>query len=95
MGTTIAALAFVGRNLLVSSVGDSRIYFRRGSDFRQLTKDHTLVQELVDNGSIKLEDAASHPISHMLTRSLGPLDKVNVDSFEVENFIFNDLPSIS
>ena len=87
MGTTIAALAFVEDKVIVASVGDSRVYMLSGQDFKQITKDHTFVQELVEKGAIKAEEASQHPISHMLTRSLGPVDKVNVDVKELDNGI--------
>ncbi|MCC6955034.1 MAG: Stp1/IreP family PP2C-type Ser/Thr phosphatase [Deltaproteobacteria bacterium] len=72
MGTTIVALAFMGDRAIVAHVGDSRIYHIRDGKLEQLTRDHTLVQELVESGAIRPEDAAHHPIAHMLTRSLGP-----------------------
>ncbi len=79
MGTTIVALAFVGSQCVVAHVGDSRIYRLRGTELEQLTRDHTLVQELVDTGAIPPEEAADHPIAHMLTRSLGPAESVEVE----------------
>lgn len=79
MGTTIVALAFVGEQCVVAHVGDSRIYRLRENELEQLTRDHTLVQELVDTGAIPPEEAADHPIAHMLTRSLGPTDSIEVE----------------
>lgn len=79
MGTTVVALAFVKNRAIVAHVGDSRVYRLRGGEFSQLTRDHTLVQELVDSGAIQPEDAATHPIAHMLTRSLGPMAAIGVE----------------
>lgn len=76
MGTTVVALLVSDDVALVAHVGDSRIYMYRNGMLMRLTRDHTLVQELVDTGAIPEEDAASHPIAHMLTRSLGPTDAV-------------------
>ncbi len=79
MGTTVVALAFIDDTAIVGHVGDSRIYLWRGSSLLQLTRDHTLVQELVDTGAIMQQDAANHPIAHMLTRSLGPTEMIGVE----------------
>lgn len=79
MGTTVVALAVVGDSVFVAHVGDSRIYRLHGTVLTQLTRDHTLVQELVDSGAIPPEEAANHPIAHMLTRSLGPTEAVEVE----------------
>ncbi len=79
MGTTIVALALVGTRAILAHVGDSRIYCYHQNELMQVTRDHTLVQELVETGAIKPEDAAHHPIAHMLTRSLGPAGTVQVE----------------
>jgi len=87
MGTTLIALAIRGTKAIVAHVGDSRIYRIRDKKIELLTKDHTLVQELVDSGAIKEGEADSHPIAHMLTRSLGPIDTVDVEIREIEGSI--------
>ncbi len=79
MGTTLVMLGVVGRRALLANVGDSRIYFLRGGEFRQLTKDHTLVREMVEAGEITEEQAENHPVAHMLTRALGGAPEVNPD----------------
>ncbi len=79
MGTTFVGLGFVGSNMIISSVGDSRAYRVRDNSIQQLTVDHTLVQELLRSGAISAEQADNHPVSHMLTRSLGPAPSVEVD----------------
>lgn len=79
MGTTFVGLAFFEERLLVCNVGDSRAYRMRNGALIQLTTDHTLVQELIRSGSITEDQAERHPISHMLTRSLGPTAQIEVD----------------
>lgn len=84
MGTTVVALAIAGDSAILSYVGDSRIYICRDGSITQLSRDHTLVQELVDSGAIDSSEAVNHPIAHMLTRSLGPLAAVDVETFQLE-----------
>jgi len=79
MGTTVVALAISGDEVLVGHVGDSRIYLCRDGNMLQVTRDHTLVQDLIDSGAISEEEAENHPIAHMLTRSLGPSGAVDPD----------------
>lgn len=71
MGTTAVAARFDGREVVVSSVGDSRAYLVREGVVQQLTVDDTYVQSLVDEGKLMAEDALSHPDAHVLTRCLG------------------------
>jgi protein phosphatase len=78
MGTTLVGLVFTPDTLFGINVGDSRAYRIRGESVIQISEDHTLVRELVQSGAIAAEDANQHPISHMLTRSLGPLGEVQV-----------------
>lgn len=79
MGTTLVALAVFSDKAVVAHVGDSRIYLLKNDKLVQLTRDHTLVQELMDAGTISAEQAENHPISHMLTRSIGPTPQVDVE----------------
>jgi protein phosphatase len=88
MGTTLVALAVVengdGTNALaVAHIGDSRLYLLREGALRQLTVDHSLVQELVDDGQITPAQAAVHPQRHVLTRALGVEPTVAVDVIDV------------
>lgn len=71
MGTTIVSALFSGSEVVMGHVGDSRIYLIRDGAIQQLTTDHTYVQELVDKGQIKPEEALSHPQAHILTRAIG------------------------
>ena len=71
MGTTCTALSIVGRQLCFAHVGDSRLYLLRGQKLKRLTRDHSYVGRLVENGVVRAEDAESHPQRHILTAALG------------------------
>lgn len=71
MGTTAVVVHVDGDDALILWVGDSRIYRSRKAGLEQLTRDHTVVQELVDRGSLTLEEAETHPMSHVLSRAVG------------------------
>ena len=71
MGSTIAAAWIIGRRLYTCSVGDSRIYMLREKELRQISIDHTWVQETINHGIIKPEEARNHPNAHVLHRHLG------------------------
>ncbi|MCB0320884.1 MAG: protein phosphatase 2C domain-containing protein [Bdellovibrionales bacterium] len=83
MGTTYVSLGFTHDGLYVLHVGDSRAYRIRGERIEQLTHDHTLIQELVDSGALSESQAEHHPVSHMLTRSLGPTEEVTPDCWRM------------
>lgn len=70
-GATVACLAAFGPHALLAWCGDSRIYRLRGAALERLTRDHTVVQQLVDDGRISEENAETHPQSHVLTRAVG------------------------
>jgi serine/threonine protein phosphatase PrpC len=79
MGTTLTA-AYVGESeVTVAHVGDSRAYLLRGGDLTRLTRDHSLVGELVARGKLTEEQAESHPQRSVITRALGPEPDVEVD----------------
>lgn len=83
MGTTLTLGLFLpGGVLRVGHIGDSRLYLLRDAELEQLTKDHTLVAELVAMGQITAEQAESHPRRHLVTRVIGT-DPINVDEFEL------------
>ena len=81
MGTTLTACLYREQQLYLAQVGDSRAYLSRGAQIRQVTQDHSLVQELVQKKVIRAEEALSHPQRHMLTRALGSEPFVEVDTF--------------
>jgi protein phosphatase len=74
MGTTIVAVAVASLSplqLVIGHVGDSRAYLYRGQELRLLTRDHSLVEDLLARGHITPEEAATHPQRHILVRALG------------------------
>lgn len=80
MGTTVVAVVCRGNEMLIANVGDSRAYLI-GKDIKQLTKDHSLVQELIDKGELKAEDAAGFPHKNIITRALGVDNHVEIDFY--------------
>ncbi len=77
MGTTIVVATLHGDRLYFAHIGDSRLYLLRGDLFTQLTRDHSLVQTMVDNGELTPEEAAIHPLRHQITRVVGGGDYVS------------------
>lgn len=84
MGTTVVALIISDGKATIAHVGDSRAYLLRRGKIQQLTKDHTLVEELVDSGSISKEEGRDHPQGHVITRSVGIRGDVDVE-IDIEN----------
>lgn len=84
MGTTVTAALTDGKELMIGHIGDSRAYIINPAECRQLTEDHTLVNELVKTGQISLEEAATHPRRNVLTRALGTDEEVEVDLIRCE-----------
>jgi serine/threonine protein phosphatase PrpC len=70
MGTTLTALLFDGVTFAAAHIGDSRGYLLRDGDLRRLTRDHTLVQALVEDGRVAAEDAETHPRRSLLMKAL-------------------------
>jgi len=79
MGSTFVALHFSGSAFALFWVGDSRGYVLREGVLHQLTRDHSQVQAMVDRGLILPEEAAGHPMSHVLARAVGAQPEVEVD----------------
>jgi protein phosphatase len=73
MGTTLVALRLEGGRYELAWVGDSRIYRLRGGELAQLTRDHSLVQEMIESGEITAAEARAHPKRNIITRALGAL----------------------
>jgi len=84
MGTTLVMSLIHGHKALIANVGDSRMYVNNGSTFKQLTTDHSLVQEMVDNGYLSEEEAYSAVSRNLITRALGISEDVDVDLIEHE-----------
>ncbi|HVV12508.1 PP2C family protein-serine/threonine phosphatase [Amycolatopsis sp.] len=84
MGTTLTTLLWDGSRFGVAQVGDSRAYRLRAGELEQITRDHTVVQELVDQGRITPEAAITHPSRSVLTRALQSGGEADPDLFFVE-----------
>ena len=82
MGTTVVASTYVDGLLYVANVGDSRLYVISDT-ITQITRDHSLVEEMVRMGGIDRESARNHPDKNIITRAIGAANSVNVDFFEV------------
>ena len=79
MGCTGEMVVFTGDRYVVGHVGDSRVYLFRGGRLRQMTKDHSFVQEQVDQGLLTPGQARVHPYRHMILRAIGIHDSLVVD----------------
>jgi protein phosphatase len=84
MGTTASVLILTGSRYLIGQVGDSRVYLLRDGKLRQLTKDHSYVQEQVDAGFLTPEQARYHPYSNVITRCVGAGQDVEPDLYQGE-----------
>ncbi|SFG72251.1 protein phosphatase [Lachnospiraceae bacterium C7] len=83
MGTTLVIATVVGHKMFVANVGDSRLYVIN-KKITQITRDHSLVEEMVRNGKVGIKDAKHHPDKNVITRAVGVVDKLEADFFEVE-----------
>ena len=82
MGTTVVLATIVNQMMYFANVGDSRLYLIN-QGIVQLTKDHSLVEEMVRLGGIKPEEAKHHPDKNIITRAVGVLPEVTADFFEI------------
>lgn len=83
MGTTIVAATIAGTSLCVANVGDSRLYLVN-EEINQITRDHSLVEEMVRLGEMDKEAARSHPDKNIITRAVGAAEEIEIDFFEAE-----------
>ncbi len=83
MGTTVVVATCMGKYLRVANVGDSRLYVV-GEKITQITRDHSLVEEMVRMGGIDRATARNHPDKNIITRAIGASEKVEIDFFDVE-----------
>ena len=81
MGTTASVLLVNNNRYLIGQVGDSRVYLLRDGALKQLTKDHSYVQEQVDAGFLTPEQARYHPYSNVITRCVGASPEVQPDVY--------------
>ena len=84
MGTTLVLALFHDNKVTAAHIGDSRLYRLRGSDFEQLTRDHSLLQEQIDAGMISVEDARHSQNKNLVTRALGVDPEVEAEICDYE-----------
>jgi protein phosphatase len=78
MGTTLTAATVFGRTILFAQIGDSRAYLARGGVISQMTKDQSLVAQMIDAGSLTPEEAKTHPQRNVILQALGIRSQVDV-----------------
>ena len=83
MGTTLVGTVIEGDTAYIVNIGDSRLYQLRDS-LRQITVDHSLVEEMVQSGEIQKNEMRTHPNKNIITRALGTDTSVRPDCFEIE-----------
>ncbi len=83
MGTTMVGAVVLEKTAYVINVGDSRLYLMRDS-LKQVTRDHSLVEEMVRTGKLQKDEMRTHPQKNIITRALGTGSKVQGDCFEIE-----------
>lgn len=81
MGATLVAALVVGMQAYLINVGDSRAYLIRGESMKKITKDHSLVQSLVDANQLREDEVRTHPQRNIITRSIGEKSNITVDLF--------------
>lgn len=79
MGTTLSVLWMSDNFVYIGHVGDSRVYLLRDGEFKQMTLDHSLVEQLVREGVLTEEEAQNHPMRNIITRAIGTDELVEVD----------------
>ena len=92
LASTVVVMLARGDHFAMLWVGDSRGYLLRGGTLQRVTRDHSLVQELVDQGTLREEDAESHPQANVITRAVGAqgeleIDKISGRIFEGDRYL--------
>jgi serine/threonine protein phosphatase PrpC len=82
MGTTVTMSVFMGRQVVTGHVGDSRLYLVSNSTIKRVTNDHSLIEELIRNGTITRAEASNHPNKHIITKALGCDRELTADIYE-------------
>ncbi len=82
MGTTIVACLVIGKTAYFIHAGDSRAYVLSGDEFFQITRDHSIVQSMIEDGKLTVEEARFHPRKNVITRALG-VDEIIEPEFNV------------
>ena len=83
MGTTVVAATCMGKYLQVANVGDSRLYIVNDT-IKQITTDHSYVEEMIRRGNLQRENARSNPNKNIITRAVGAKNEVQVDIYVLE-----------
>ena len=83
MGTTLVTATIIDNKLYVANVGDSRLYIVN-DELRQITRDHSYVEEMIRLGKVDKSQARLHPDKNIITRAIGATEEVEADFFEVE-----------
>lgn len=83
MGTTLVVATFIDKSLYIANVGDSRLYIIN-NEIQQITRDHSLVEEMISLGEIDRKNARTHEKKNIITRAIGVDAEVMADFFEVE-----------
>ena len=84
MGTTVVLTVMKNDMAYIAHAGDSRAYHITNTQIRQITKDHTMVQYLIETGELTPEQAKEHPKKHLITRAVGVEENISVDYNETE-----------
>ena len=84
MGTTVTAALVTPKFIYIANVGDSCCMAFKNGELKKITKDHSLVQELLDSGTISEVEAVNHPKKNIITRALGTCIHVEVDVFRLD-----------
>ena len=84
MGTTLVAVLIKGRKATVINVGDSRVYLANENGIRQVTRDHSLVQMMVDRGDLTPEQAKSYPGKNYITQAVGTESMISYDLYHLD-----------
>ncbi len=83
MGTTLVAAVITGNSAVIANVGDSRAYHITGGNISQITKDHSVVEDMIDRGDLTRSEATNHPNRNLITRVLGTAMDTEPDFFFV------------
>ncbi len=84
MGTTVVAVIISGGIAHIAHAGDSRAYLIRDNKLNQITKDHSIVQTMIDKGQLTEEEAKLHPNKNVITRALGVSEEIGIEYNEVD-----------
>lgn len=84
MGTTLVAVTTDGATCIVMNIGDSRMYLFRNDTLKQISQDHSLVENMIRSGEIERKDAMHHPKKNVITRAIGVKDMAVPDFFEID-----------